>query len=174
MKVLGAIKSVIDKIMEVINVIILAIMSVLVVYQVFARFVLNSPSAISEALSQYLFVWMIMFGSAYVFGVREHLTIDLIRDKFPPAVEMVVEILSNIVLAVFILLVCVYGGWMYTKGQAVQIDPSLLVSKAVLYISQPITGVITLYYCVYNTALAIAKFKGTVAVDKDELGNSLV
>ena len=90
MKVLGAIKSVIDKIMEVINVIILAIMSVLVVYQVFARFVLNSPSAISEALSQYLFVWMIMFGSAYVFGVREHLTIDLIRDKFPPAVEMVV------------------------------------------------------------------------------------
>ena len=91
MKVLGAIKSVIDKIMEVINVIILAIMSVLVVYQVFARFVLNSPSAISEALSQYLFVWMIMFGSAYVFGVREHLTIDLIRDKFPPAVEMVVE-----------------------------------------------------------------------------------
>ena len=126
MKVLGAIKSVIDKIMEVINVIILAIMSVLVVYQVFARFVLNSPSAISEALSQYLFVWMIMFGSAYVFGVREHLTIDLIRDKFPPSVEMVVEILSNIVLAAFILLVCVYGGYMYTVKQAVQIDPSLL------------------------------------------------
>ena len=174
MKVLGGIKSVIDKIMEVINVIILAIMSVLVVYQVFARFILNSPSAISEALSQYLFVWMIMFGSAYVFGVREHLTIDLIRDKFPPVVEMVVEILSNIVLAVFILLVCVYGGWMYTKGQAVQVDPSLLVSKAVLYISQPITGVITLYYCVYNTVLAVAKFKGTVQVDKDDLGNSLV
>ena len=123
MKVLGAIKSVIDKIMEVINVVILGIMTVLVVYQVFARFILNSPSAISEALSQYLFVWMIMFGSAYVFGVREHLTIDLIRDKFPPAVEMVVEILSNIVLAVFILLVCVYGGWMYTKGQPEQPDP---------------------------------------------------
>lgn len=174
MKVLDKIKFVIDKLMEVINVIILAIMSVLVVYQVFARFILNSPSAISEALSQYLFVWMIMFGSAYVFGVREHLTIDLIRDKFPPVVEMVVEILSNIVLAVFILLVCVYGGWMYTKGQAVQIDPSLLVSKAVLYISQPVTGVITLYYCVYNTVLAIAKYKGTVQVDADEFGNSLV
>ena len=174
MKVLDKIKFVIDKLMEVINVIILAIMSVLVVYQVFARFILNSPSAISEALSQYLFVWMIMFGSAYVFGAREHLTIDLIRDKFPPVVEMVVEILSNIVLAVFILLVCVYGGWMYTKGQAVQIDPSLLISKAVLYISQPVTGVITLFYAVYNTVLAVAKFKGTVQVEADEFGNSLV
>lgn len=174
MKVLGKIKFVIDKIMEVICVIILAVMTVLVTYQVFARFILNSPSAISEALSQYLFVWMIMFGSAYVFGVREHLTIDLIRDKFPPAVEMVVEILSNIVLAVFILLVCVYGGYMYTKGQAVQVDPSLLISKAVLYISQPVTGIITLYYCVYNSVLAIAKFKGTVEVAEDDMGNSLV
>ena len=173
MKVLGKIKFGVDKIMEIINVIILATMTVLVVYQVVARFIFNSPSAISEALSQYLFVWMIMFGSAYVFGVREHLTIDLIRDKFPPAVEMVVEILSNIVLAVFILLVCVYGGWMYTKGQAVQIDPSLLVSKAVLYVSQPVTGVITLFYCIYNSALAVAKFKGTVTEERN-FDNSLV
>ncbi|MBQ3010311.1 MAG: 5-dehydro-4-deoxy-D-glucuronate isomerase [Oscillospiraceae bacterium] len=79
---------------------------------------------------------MIMFGSAYVFGVREHLTIDLIRDKFNPTVEMIVEIASNICLAGFILLVCVYGGWRYTQGQAVQVDPSLLVSKAVLYITK--------------------------------------
>ena len=93
---------------------------------------------------------------------------------FPEKEEVPKNILSNIVLAVFILLVCVYGGWNYTQGQAVQVDPSLLVSKAVLYISQPITGVITLYYCIYNTALAVAKFKGTVAVDKDDLCNSLV
>ena len=173
MKILGGIKSVIDKITEIICVIILAVMTCLVTYQVFARYVLNSPSAITEALSQYLFVWMIMFGSAYVFGVREHLTIDLIRDKFSPKLEMIIEILSNIVLAVFIILVCIYGGWNYTQGQAVQIDPSLLVSKAVLYISQPITGVITLFYCIYNSVLAVAKFKGTVTEDRS-FDNSLV
>ena len=173
MKVLGKIKFAIDKVMEVINVIILAIMTVLVVYQVIARFIFNNPSAISEALSQYLFVWMIMFGSAYVFGVREHLTIDLLRDKFNPTAEMITEIACNIVLAVFILLVCVYGGWKYTMGQAVQIDPSLLVSKAVLYISQPVTGIITLFYCVYNSVLAVAKFKGTVTEERN-FDNSLV
>ena len=138
--VLDKIKFVYDKFIDVINVIILGIMTVLVVYQVFARFVLNSPSAISEALSQYLFVWMIMFGSAYVFGVREHLTIDLIRDKFNPTVEMIVEIASNICLAGFILLVCVYGGWRYTQGQAVQVAPPpavLLFTPIFLPIVQP-------------------------------------
>ena len=173
MKVLDNIKKVIDKIVEVICVIILALMTVIVTYQVIARFILHNPSSMSQALAQYLFVWMIMFGSAYVFGVREHLTIDLLRDKFPPVAEMITEIACNIVLAIFILLVCVYGGWMYTKGQAVQIDPSLLVSKAVLYVSQPVTGVITLFYCIYNSALAVAKFKGTV-VEERNFDNSLV
>lgn len=174
MKVLDKIKFVIDKLMEIINVAILGIMTVLVVYQVFARFVLNNPSGVTEALSQYLFVWMIMFGSAYVFGVREHLTIDLLRDKFPPMVEMITEIACNVVLAIFILLVCVYGGWMYTKGQAVQVDPSLLVSKAVLYVSQPVTGIITLFYGLYNSVLAVAKYKGTVEVSDEGFENSLV
>ena len=174
MKALGKIKFVIDKFTEIISVIILAAMTCMVSYQVFARFILHKPSAITQTLSQYLFVWLIMFGSAYVFGAREHLTIDLIRDKFSPKLEMIVEIASNIVLAIFIILVCVYGGWNYTQGQAVQIDPALLISKAVLYVSQPITGIMTLFYCVYNTVLAVAKFKGTVEVDKDELGNSLV
>ena len=174
MKALGKIKFVIDKFTEVISVIILAVMTCMVSYQVFARFILHNPSAITQTLSQYLFVWMIMFGSAYVFGVREHLTIDLIRDKFSPKLEMIIEILSNIVLAAFIILVCIYGGWNYTQGQAVQIDPALLISKAILYVSQPITGIITLFYCVYNSVLAVAKFKGTVEVAKDELGNSLV
>ena len=74
MAVLNKIKHVIDKIFEVISTIILAVMTVLVVYQVITRYVFNAPSAISEILSQYLFVWMIMFGSAYVYGSREHLT----------------------------------------------------------------------------------------------------
>ena len=78
MEALNKIKFVVDKVIEVISTILLAIMTVLVVYQVVTRYVFNAPSAISEILSQYLFVWMIMFGSAYVYGSREHLTIDIV------------------------------------------------------------------------------------------------
>jgi TRAP-type C4-dicarboxylate transport system permease small subunit len=51
---LNKIKFVVDKVIEVISTIILAIMTVLVVYQVVTRYVFNAPSAISEILSQYL------------------------------------------------------------------------------------------------------------------------
>lgn len=122
MKVFDKIKFIVDKILEVLGTATLGIMTVLVCYQVIARYVFNAPSAISEALSQYLFVWMIMFGSAYVYGSREHLAIDILKDHFSPKMYMIVEVITNIFLFVFILLICVWGGWLYTAKQAVQVD----------------------------------------------------
>ena len=98
MKVFDKIKFIVDKILEVLGTATLGIMTVLVCYQVIARYVFNAPSAISEALSQYLFVWMIMFGSAYVYGSREHLAIDILKDRFSPKMYMIVEVITNILL----------------------------------------------------------------------------
>ena len=181
MKVFDKIKFIVDKILERslrtvqtigITSATLGIMTVLVCYQVIARYVFNAPSAISEALSQYLFVWMIMFGSAYVYGSREHLAIDILKDRFSPKMYMIVEVITNIFLFAFILLICVWGGWLYTAKQAVQVDPSLHVSKAILYASVPFTGVITLYYAVYNCARAINNYNHGTRTHGDELSGT--
>ncbi len=159
MKALNKTKFAIDKVLEILGIATLGVMTVLVCYQVAARYVFSSPSAISEVLSQYLFVWMIMFGSAYIYGSREHLTIDILKDRFSPKMGMIVEIVTNLFLFTFIVLVCVWGGWLYTVKQAVQVDPSLHISKAILYASIPFTGVITLYYAVYNCARAVDVYR---------------
>lgn len=172
MAVLNKIKSVVDKIFEIISTVILAVMTVLVVYQVVTRYVFNAPSAISEILSQYLFVWMIMFGSAYVYGSHEHLTIDIIKDKFPPKVNMIVEIITNVALFAFIALVCVYGGYLYTVKSAPQVDAQLGISKSILYCSLPITGVVTLFYAVCNCFESVANYKAGKRLMGDELSGT--
>lgn len=172
MAVLNKIKFVVDKIFEVISTLILAVMTVLVVYQVVTRYVFNAPSAISEILSQYLFVWMIMFGSAYVYGSHEHLTIDIIKDKFPPKVNMIVEVITNIALFAFIAVVCVYGGYLYTVKSAPQVDPQLGISKSILYCSLPITGVVTLFYAVYNCFESVVNYKAGKRLLGDELSGT--
>ena len=172
MKALDAIKNFFNKILEILGTVTLGIMTVLVVYQVITRYVFNAPSPFSEALSQYLFVWMIMFGSAYVYGSREHLTIDLLKDKFSPKLNMIVEVIANICLFAFILLVCVYGGWKYTASQVNRIDPSLHISMAILYTSVPFTGVITLYYAVYNCISSIRDYQQGKRENGDPLGGT--
>ena len=172
MEALNKIKFWIDKVIEVISTLILAIMSVLVVYQVITRYVFNAPSAISEILSQYLFVWMIMFGSAYVFGSREHLTIDILKDKFGPKANMIAEIAAQVVLFLFIAVVCVWGGYLYTVKSAPQVDAQLGISKAILYSSLPLTGVVTLFYAVYNSALSVFNYKNHKRTYGDELSGT--
>jgi TRAP-type C4-dicarboxylate transport system permease small subunit len=172
MKALDAIKNVLNKILEILGTVTLGIMTILVVYQVITRYVFNAPSPFSEALSQYLFVWMIMFGSAYVYGSREHLTIDLLKDKFSPKLNMIVEVIANVCLFAFILLVCVYGGWKYTASQVNRIDPSLHISMAILYTSVPFTGVITLYYAVYNCICSIRDYQQGKRETGDPLGGT--
>jgi TRAP-type C4-dicarboxylate transport system permease small subunit len=172
MKALDAIKNVLNKILEILGTVTLGIMTVLVVYQVITRYVFNAPSPFSEALSQYLFVWMIMFGSAYVYGSREHLTIDLLKDKFSPKLNMIVEVIANVCLFAFILLVGVYGGWKYTASQVNRIDPSLHISMAILYTSVPFTGVITLYYAVYNCISSIRDYQQGKRESGDPLGGT--
>ena len=172
MTTLNKIKKVVDKILEILGIVTLGVMTVLVCYQVITRYVFSKPSAISEAMSQYLFVWMIMFGSAYVFGSREHLTIDILKDKFKPKTNMVVEIITNIFLFAFIALICFWGGFVYTKGQAVQFDPSLHISKAVLYAALPFTGVITLFYAVHGCAKAVFDYREGQRKFRDELSGT--
>ncbi len=172
MKVLDSIKKFFDKILEVLGTITLAVMTVLVVYQVITRYVFSAPSAFSEALSQYLFVWMIMFGSAYVYGSLEHLTIDLLKDKFPPKMNMIVEVITYLCLFAFILLICVIGGWNYTTSQVKRIDPSLHISMAILYASVPFTGIVTLYYAIYNIARSITNYRIGKRKTGDPLGGT--
>ena len=167
MQVLNKIKRVFDKILEILGTACLGVMTVLVVYQVITRYVFNHPSGFSEVTAQYLFVWMIMFGSAYVYGSKEHLTIDILKDKFSPLVYMIVEIFTNICLFAFIYIVCVKGGWKYTVGQKMQIDPTIHISMAVLYASVPFTGVITLFYAVYNSVRAVFNYKNHVRTLSD-------
>lgn len=127
MQALTAVKRVVDKVMEWMCIIILAVMTVLVTYQVVTRYFFNKPSAISEALAQYLFVWMIMYGSAYVFGLREHLDITVLKDKLHGVPLLLVELLTNVVLILFSLVVLMYGGKMVTAQQMGTVDAALQI-----------------------------------------------
>ena len=172
MKVFDKIKFIVDKILEVLGTATLGIMTVLVCYQVIARYVFNAPSAISEALSQYLFVWMIMFGSAYVYGSREHLAIDILKDRFSPKMYMIVEVITNIFPVRIHSFLSACGAAGSTPQSRLSGRPVLHISKAILYASVPFTGVITLYYAIYNCARAINNYNHGTRTHGDELSGT--
>lgn len=159
MQAFTTIKRAIDKVMEWCCILILAVMTILVTYQVVTRYFFDKPSAISEVMAQYLFVWLIMFGGAYVFGLREHLSITVLKDKLSPSNNMIAEIVINIVLFLFALSVMVMGGWQGSMKQMYTVDAALQIPVGVIYIAVPLCGVVMLFYAVYNSFLAVHEYR---------------
>ena len=145
-----AAKRLVDRILEWICVILLALMTILVTYQVIVRYVFNSPNAYTESLSKYMFVWMILYASAYVFGLREHMNIGFVRDKMPTRFRIAVEMSGELVIALFASGVMLYGGFKQSMAQMIQLDAALRIPIGIIYSAVPVSAAFILFYFFYN------------------------
>jgi TRAP-type C4-dicarboxylate transport system permease small subunit len=152
-------KSIIDWIVERACITIMAVLTILVSYQVVTRYVFDSPSAVSEVLSRYMFVWLVLIGGAYVFGLREHMAISYVRDKFSPKVGIFVDMLTEWAIAIFAFIVMWQGGYKASVRQMWQQDSALEIPMGVIYSAIPIAGILILFYVAINQLKLIHNFQ---------------
>lgn len=148
-----------DKALAVLCIILFAFLVLLVTWQVITRFVFNDPSVFSEELAKYCFVWLVLFGSAYVFGENGHMSIEFIKDKFPAKLKMGVEVFIELVIVAFAAAVLVKGGYTVTALAWTQLSASLKIPVGYLYAAMPISGMCIIFYCAYNIFIIFQKKK---------------
>ena len=143
-------KKVLDKITLTFCIVIFIAMVLLTTYQVAMRYLFKSPSSISETLTRYLFVWLVILSATYVFGQRDHICISFLKDKLSPPVRRVVEIINHCVIIVFSVLVMLYGGQVIARMNMVQYDSILKIPTGIIYSIIPICGVIIVFFSILN------------------------
>jgi len=133
-----------------------AIMSILVIdvlWQVFSRYVLASPSSFTDELAGFLLIWVGLLGAAYVAGKNEHLAIDLMLQKMKGAKKRRLQIIINTIVGIFALFVMVFGGvWLvYTRFYLGVKSAALALPLGYVYLIVPISGLLILYYAIDNS-----------------------
>ena len=154
-------KNILDKCIEKFIIIILTIMVIVALWQVASRYVFNSPSTISEELLRYCLIWLAMLGSAYMFGLREHMSMTFLVEKFNDNVIRNLSILSEVVIIIFSAAVLLYGGINITLLTMNQISAALGIPMGYIYMVLPLSGVLMIFYGV-NNILNIVKQRDTV------------
>ena len=71
-KTLGTIKKYMNKVLAACCAVLLTFMTFLVLWQVFTRYVLNSPAAFTEELVKYSLIWTGFMRSLCIFHQRAH------------------------------------------------------------------------------------------------------
>jgi len=87
--------STIEKLLGGLLVFLLATMSILIIYQVFARYVLNTPSAMSEELLRVALIWLGILGAALCFFKASHLNLPLILDRVSNSARENMELFNH-------------------------------------------------------------------------------
>lgn len=148
---LSSIKNRIDFILKWAVIIIMAAMTINVLWQVMSRFILSEPSSFTEELARYMLVWLGILGASYVAGQKMHLAVDLLATKLSLKYKSILEILIQFFVFVFALFVMVIGGIRLVSITLTlnQISAALQIKLGFVYIVLPISGLIMMFYSYY-------------------------
>lgn len=148
---LSSIKNRIDFILKWAVIIIMAAMTINVLWQVMSRFILSEPSSFTEELARYMLVWLGILGASYVAGQKMHLAVDLLATKLSLKYKSILEILIQFFVFVFALFVMVIGGLRLVSITLTlnQISAALQIKLGFVYIVLPISGLIMMFYSYY-------------------------
>lgn len=110
----------------------LVLMTLIIGWQVFARYVLNASPAWSETLALLLMLYYIMLAAAV--GVYEefHLGLKIVFDSAPANIRRPLDIFNNALIAVFGVAMLIYGTQL-AEFTADHVIPTLSISRAFAY-----------------------------------------
>ena len=120
-------------------------MTVVIGWQVFGRFVLNSSPSWTEQTALVLMIWYVFFAAAAGVWERFHIRIEILEHRLNPARVRRLRIAIHALIALFGLVLLVFGAqlaWLVRD----HVIPSLGISRAFAYLPIPIAGLLTIIF----------------------------
>lgn len=138
----------VDKYLGLFLALLMAIMTIDVLWGVFTRYALSNQASWSEELARFLLIWIGILGAAYVSGQNNHLAIDLISDKLSPSNKKRLITGIRLLIIAFAFCILVIGGFrlLYLTQTLGQKSPALQVPMYIVYAVLPLSGLLIVYY----------------------------
>ena len=142
----------IDRILEYVLSLLLAIMVMNVLWQVASRFLLKDPSAFTDELSRYLLIWVGLIGAAYASGKGMHVAIALLERRLSQRLLKAQKLLIQILVLGFGSTVLILGGvrLVYISFHLGQTSSAMQIPLGYVYLALPISGLLIGFYSILD------------------------
>lgn len=114
----------------------LLVMTILISWQVFARYVMGNSLTFSEEVARFSMVWLTMLGAAYAYRHGSLISVELLSDYAGKNLKRILRIIVALASCLFAW-VLLKEGFNITERVATQTAPSTQVSMAWLYGAVP-------------------------------------
>ncbi len=126
-----------ERIVETALTVFMPVLTVVVVAQVIARYVVKQPLSWSEEFSRYMLVWVVYLGMSVAIRRQGHMGFTVFRERLSPKLGRVVVLVSEAIVAIVLmfLLIC---GLRVSMANMTQNSPGLGIPMALAYGAVPI------------------------------------
>ena len=137
-----------NRVLEVILIMLLGVMVLNVSWQVFSRYVLANPSSFTDELTRYLMIWLGVLGTAYVSGKRLHVAIDILHSQLSLSSQKTMQkvIFSIVILATFLIFIIGGSRLVYLSYLLGQKSAALQIPLYLVYVCVPLSGACIIFY----------------------------
>lgn len=161
MKILfNTIKNSYNKAEEYLLVASLAFTVVVVFIQVVMRYVFNSSLSWSEELCRYIFIWQVWLGASLAFRDKQHISVEMVRDKLKGRVKIIYNIIGQLITFAFNVFLVNHGfqlvGKMLERGV---ISSGMRIPLYLIYLAVPLSSFVILFRIVGNMFSEMKKFR---------------
>ncbi len=145
------------------SLVLLVIMTVLIVLQVFFRYVVGSTLVWSEELARYIFIWIVLLGATI--GVKEgfHVSVNFITDRLNYSLKQITVVISQVMIFIFSA-VMIYYGTKLAQNVAYQLSPAVRLSMFWVYLVLPVSGALIM---IHNLAIIPSAIKKVFSSDQE-------
>ncbi|MGD8452798.1 MAG: TRAP transporter small permease [Phycisphaerae bacterium] len=172
MRAVRTIRTVLDRFLEALVAIVMAVLVLDVSWQVFTRYVLKDPSTWTDELATFLIVWVAFLGAAVGLRRGAHLGMDYFVDRLPARRRAYVNVFIHVCTGLFSLSVMTIGGLILVvrKFHLQETSPALGLNLAWVYAALPISGLFLTMYSVelFVGAVRALSPRGSTAAGKPE------
>lgn len=109
----------------------LALMIAAITWQVVSRYVLGTPSLLTEEFLRFSVVWLGLFGAGVCFLGNYHMNLPLLSDSLQPRGKQIVFYINALINILFGAIL-IWGGWKSATVNAATITPMLQISMGIL------------------------------------------
>ena len=126
----------------------LLIMFCTFVFQIFSRYILNSPVPWAYEVTVMCYLWMVVLGACYAYRDRSHVTFTLFYDQFGVKAKAFIAFLGNLLMLIAFIYMFVPSCDMILNQMSKQVTSVFKIGLNIVYLPFiPFMIIIALYIC---------------------------
>ncbi len=138
--------------------ILLVIITIIVNWGVFCRYVLFAPLPWSEQIPKYAMIWMGFLGASVGISRNRHIGFDILVVRLPSIIRKLVILVGRLLILFFLTMMTIYGvNFAFAVGFSSN-APMLPIPMFYLFLAVPVGGVFMILQATIKLVLDIMTF----------------